>query len=43
MMKKLAILGLTIWCFTALCGCNTIHGAGKDIEKTGQAIEKSTQ
>jgi predicted small secreted protein len=23
-------------------GCNTVHGAGKDIEKSGQAVEKAS-
>ncbi|WP_407635283.1 entericidin A/B family lipoprotein [Methylobacillus flagellatus] len=26
----------------SLVGCNTINGMGKDIEKAGQAIQKST-
>jgi predicted small secreted protein len=41
--RKIAVLMLTAWCLTALAGCNTIHGAGKDIEKAGQGIQKSTQ
>jgi predicted small secreted protein len=43
MMRKTAILVLVAWCFTSLSGCNTVRGAGKDIEKAGQAIQKSTQ
>ena len=36
------------WCLLAaallaLTGCNTVQGMGKDIEKAGQAIEKSTK
>lgn len=27
----------------ALSACNTIRGVGKDIEKGGEAIQKSTQ
>jgi predicted small secreted protein len=27
----------------SLCGCNTIQGMGKDIEKGGEAIQKSTK
>ena len=23
-------------------GCNTIHGMGKDLEKAGEAVQKST-
>ena len=26
-----------------LAGCNTVHGVGKDIEKAGEAVQKSTQ
>jgi predicted small secreted protein len=31
---------LTIACLAA--GCNTIHGAGKDIEAGGEAIQKAS-
>ncbi len=27
----------------ALAGCNTIDGVGKDIEKAGEAVQKSTK
>jgi entericidin B len=27
----------------ALSGCNTVAGVGKDIEKAGEAIQKSTK
>lgn len=27
----------------AIAGCNTIHGVGKDIEKAGEAVQKSTK
>jgi entericidin B len=27
----------------ALSACNTVEGAGKDIQKAGEAIEKSTK
>lgn len=26
-----------------LAGCNTVQGMGKDIEKAGEAIQKSTK
>lgn len=26
-----------------LVGCNTLHGMGQDIEKAGEAVQKSTQ
>lgn len=32
----LVILVLTV------AGCNTINGVGKDIEKAGEAVQKST-
>ena len=27
----------------ALAGCNTVQGVGKDLEKAGEAIQKSTK
>ena len=26
-----------------LAGCNTVNGMGKDIEKAGEAVQKSTK
>ena len=26
-----------------LAGCNTVQGVGKDLEKAGEAVQKSTQ
>jgi predicted small secreted protein len=37
-MKKLLVLIVTT---LALAGCNTISGAGKDIEAGGKAVEKA--
>ena len=42
-MRKLSVLVLAVWCLAALGGCNTLRGAGKDIEKAGEGIQKSTQ
>jgi len=42
-MRKLTVLVLAVWCLAALGGCNTLRGAGKDIEKAGEGIQKSTQ
>lgn len=39
-MKKLVVL---ILCALALAGCNTVRGVGQDIEKAGEAIQKSTK
>ena len=41
-MRKLTVLVLAVWCLTALGGCNTLRGAGKDVEKAGEGIQKST-
>ncbi|HEY0841865.1 entericidin A/B family lipoprotein [Methylotenera sp.] len=43
MIKRLFVLVLTTLFFTAiasaLTACNTVEGAGKDIEKGGKAIK----
>ena len=36
------IIALAIYAFV-LAGCNTVHGVGKDLEKAGEAVQKSTQ
>lgn len=42
MIKKLTVI-IMIVVFTAiLSGCNTVHGLGKDIERLGQAVKKSS-
>lgn len=45
MFKKTTILALTLFALlgatTLLSACHTTAGAGEDISKTGQAIEKS--
>lgn len=40
-MNKFVILTI-IGLMLVLSGCNTIRGVGKDIEKGGEAIQKST-
>lgn len=40
-MKKLLITLLTLASLTSLSACNTVKGIGKDIEKGGEAIQKS--
>ncbi|QFU03077.1 entericidin B membrane lipoprotein [Halomonas sp. THAF5a] len=42
-MKRILALGL-VALFTAslLSGCNTIRGAGQDIEEGGEAIQESS-
>jgi predicted small secreted protein len=42
MLKKLAAV-LLIACFAGLAGCNTMAGAGKDIQKGGENLENSAE
>ncbi len=39
-MNKLIAIVL---CALALAGCNTVRGMGQDIEKAGEAIQRSTR
>jgi entericidin A len=39
MKRNLAILLLALFAATMLGGCNTIEGAGKDIEKAGEEVQ----
>ncbi len=41
-MTKLTTIILAIVAIVSL-GCNTIHGIGKDIERGGEAIQRSTK
>ncbi|MBI3916525.1 MAG: entericidin A/B family lipoprotein [Betaproteobacteria bacterium] len=41
-MTRLALLMLALWAI-ALAGCNTVQGIGKDVEKAGEAIQKTTK
>jgi predicted small secreted protein len=41
-MKAFSSLFLLIAAL-ALVGCNTVQGMGKDVEKAGEAIQKSTK
>ena len=38
-MKLMKMALLTLACLAFLAGCNTIAGAGKDIQKAGEKIE----
>jgi len=41
-MKRLfAVLALAVFLAGAI-GCETVKGVGKDVEKAGEAIQKST-
>jgi entericidin B len=39
MVKYFVLIALMI----AIAGCNTINGVGKDIEKAGEAVQKTTK
>ena len=41
MLKQLAALAAVAGLAFAVAGCNTIEGAGKDVNATRQAIEKA--
>ncbi|PWV72361.1 entericidin A/B family lipoprotein [Halomonas sp. A11-A] len=43
MQRTLAIVLLSLFSLSLLSGCNTIRGAGEDIEAGGEAIQRSTQ
>ena len=42
-MKKLIASLLVVGFAAMLAGCNTTAGFGKDVEKTGEAIEKKAK
>ncbi len=43
-MKKLAALATVVFAFAVpLAGCNTVKGAGQDIQKGGQKMEDAAQ
>jgi len=42
LMKNLMNAILLLAAF-ALAGCNTVAGVGKDLEKAGEAVQKSTK
>jgi entericidin B len=39
---KLVLALLCVGVAVILTGCNTIHGVGKDVERGGNAIERSS-
>lgn len=42
MKRTIAILLLSLFAISLLTGCNTVRGAGEDIEAGGEAIQRST-
>lgn len=41
-MRKIAVAVVFLMCMWMLSACNTVHGIGKDVERGGEAIEKSS-
>ena len=39
MKRLLTLMMLTLFCAGMLTGCNTMAGAGKDMQKAGQKVE----
>ncbi|MGQ7248778.1 entericidin A/B family lipoprotein [Halomonas sp. V046] len=42
MKRTLAIVLVSLFTLALLNGCNTVRGVGQDIEKGGEAIQKTT-
>jgi predicted small secreted protein len=42
-MNKQVILIMLIGAVVLLAGCNTLAGVGRDVEKAGEAIQKSSK
>ena len=42
-MKKTIIAALLAFVAVAVYGCNTVQGAGKDVEKTGEKIQDASK
>jgi len=40
---KLALLAVAIGVVFSMYGCNTVKGIGQDVEKAGEAIQRSTR
>lgn len=42
-IRKLAFLSILAWTFAGIAGCNTVRGAGEDIEKAGDEIQEEAK
>ena len=42
-MKRLLTVAILVLSTVTFGGCNTVEGLGKDIQKAGDAIEKSAK
>ena len=40
---KLAVVAVAIGVVFSIYGCNTVRGIGQDVEKAGDAIQRSTR
>jgi predicted small secreted protein len=40
---KLALLAIAVGVVFSMYGCNTLQGIGQDVEKAGEAIQRSTR
>ena len=40
---KLALIAVAIGVVFSIYGCNTVRGIGQDVEKAGEAIQRSTK
>lgn len=39
-IRKLAFLSILAFTFASVAGCNTVRGAGEDIEEAGEEIQE---
>jgi len=40
---KLALIAVAVGVVFSMYGCNTVRGIGQDVEKAGDAIQRSTR
>ena len=43
MKRSLALLCLSLFSVALLAGCNTVAGAGKDVQKAGEKVEDAAK
>ena len=43
MKRAMTLLMLALFSTAVLCGCNTMAGAGKDVQKVGEKVEDKAQ
>ena len=42
-VRRLSLLLICAALLVGMCGCETVKGAGKDIEKAGEAIQRAAK